>query len=245
MENLTTPTKTIDGPAAETAPQRPKKSYFFRNLLGRGWADLLDLLVFYGGLFIFIDVTEELFFYYVSLTNPEAVNEAQPDWFMAVQLVLVFSWTIACTLFRDAWGGGRSVGKRFCHFRIYTLNTNKPGVIHSVLRQLTVFLPSAGLLVLYAFNPEFQGEEYVHYACWALILLEAFLALLGVRRLGDYLAGTKIVFSRQDGGKSFGRGGRNGNGSGGNGGSGSNGGNGNGNGRSNGGYRRYQRRGNN
>jgi len=184
-------------PAAKETKRR--KNFFLNDFFNRLNASIIDILLFLGGLTVILVVVAQLKGTRAVMGQQVRTETAA---LLALRWVAVVLWFFFSVIMRDAWGYSRSVGKRFCNLKVFAVRAPKPRFYHSLLRNLTVLLPVAAVLCTYALKPPLQETLpalIVRWASLALLLLEGVLALTGFRRIGDLIAGTKVIFFKDNG----------------------------------------------
>ena len=169
--------------------EKPRKSFFISDFFNRLNAGIIDFLVFLGGVWVAILVADRF-------KGDESTLVTQLKYFV------IGLWFFFAVIARDAWGYSRSVGKRFCNLKIFAVRSPKPRFYHTIFRNLTILLPAIIIFVAMALaekgtiKPEI--EKVIIIASIFVIVLEAFLALIGLRRIGDLIAGTKVIFFKEN-----------------------------------------------
>ena len=172
---------------------KPRRNYFFKNLFLRLGAGILDFLIFLGGIYL-IDFVAALFLRTIKIGDEFFQSESERIFLIKQGAILL--WFFIAIVIRDLWDHNRSVGKRFCNLKVFSLNVKKVRFYHVLLRNLPVFLFACGIIIAFALPFPKNVSHIIAGSCFGLLLLEALLSLLGLRRLGDLLAGTKIIFYR-------------------------------------------------
>ena len=169
--------------------EKPRKSFFISDFFNRLNAGIIDSLVFLGGVWVAILVADRF-------KGDESTLVTQLKYFV------IGLWFFFAVIARDAWGYSRSVGKRFCNLKIFAVRSPKPRFYHTIFRNLTILLPAIVVFAAMALaekgtiKPEI--EKVIIIASIFVIVLEAFLALIGLRRIGDLIAGTKVIFFKEN-----------------------------------------------
>lgn len=179
---------------------RPRKNFFFNDLVSRVGATLIDGLIFLGGLTAINFIASK---FNGTLTIGGAVFEYEPHLVIIMKQIALALWFFVSIIMRDTWGYSRSVGKRFCNLKIFTVRAPRPRFYHFFLRNLTVLVPAILLTANMASGAKYPHVNLVNLALFCVILLECFQAFLGFRRIGDYIAGTKVIFFRESNPKYF------------------------------------------
>ena len=179
--------------------EKPRKSFFISDFFNRLNAGMIDFLLFLGGVTLVLYVAD--FFKDESVVNGVTL-EKEPALVMQLKYFVIGLWFFFSVIMRDAWGYSRSVGKRFCNLKIFTVRSPKPRFFHSFLRNLTILVPVVVIFAAMALNEKGTlgngAEKAVIIAGYAVMILEAFLALIGLRRIGDFIAGTKVIFFKEN-----------------------------------------------
>ena len=190
--------QAVESKAAQNN-EKPRKSFFISDLFNRLNAGIIDFLVFLGGVWLVLLVADKFRVVRV-IDGVNVLSESA----LVTQLkyFVIGLWFFFAVIMRDAWGYSRSVGKRFCNLKIFAVRSPKPRFFHTFLRNLTILIPTIVIFAAMALNEKgaiSKGmENVVELICFAVILLEAFLALIGLRRIGDLIAGTKVIFFKEN-----------------------------------------------
>jgi uncharacterized RDD family membrane protein YckC len=190
--------QAVESKTAQNA-EKPRKSFFISDFFNRLNAGIIDFLVFLGGVWLVLLVADK--FRVVKVID--GVNVLSESALVTqLKYFVIGLWFFFSVIMRDAWGYSRSVGKRFCNLKIFAVRSPKPRFFHTFLRNLTILIPTIVIFAAMALNEKgaiSKGmENVVELSCFAVILLEAFLALIGLRRLGDLIAGTKVIFFKEN-----------------------------------------------
>ena len=190
--------QAVETKTAQNA-EKPRKSFFISDLFNRLNAGIIDFLVFLGGVWLVLLVADR-FKSEIVIDGVNVLSESA----LVTQLkyFVIGLWFFFAVIMRDAWGYSRSVGKRFCNLKIFAVRSPKPRFFHTFLRNLTILIPTIVIFVVMALSEKGTisktTETVVEWSCYAVILLEAFLALIGLRRIGDLIAGTKVIFFKEN-----------------------------------------------
>lgn len=179
--------------------EKPRKSFFISDLFNRLNAGMIDFLLFLGGVWLVLLVADR--FKGEIVINGETIP-SESALVTQLKYFVIGLWFFFAVIMRDAWGYSRSVGKRFCSLKIFTVRSPKPRFFHSFLRNLTILVPVVVIFAAMALNEKGtlgkEAEKAVIIAGYAVMILEAFLALIGLRRIGDLIAGTKVIFFKEN-----------------------------------------------
>lgn len=190
--------QAVETKTAQNA-EKPRKSFFISDLFNRLNAGMIDFLLFLGGVTLVLYVAD---FFKGERVIDGVTLEAEPALVMQLKYFVIGLWFFFSVIMRDAWGYSRSVGKRFCNLKIFTVRSPKPRFFHSFLRNLTILVPVVVIFAAMALNEKGtlgkEAEKAVIIAGYAVMILEAFLALIGLRRIGDLIAGTKVIFFKEN-----------------------------------------------
>lgn len=190
--------QAVETKTAQNA-EKPRKSFFISDLFNRLNAGMIDFLLFLGGVTLVLYVAD---FFKGERVIDGVTLEAEPALVMQLKYFVIGLWFFFSVIMRDAWGYSRSVGKRFCNLKIFTVRSPKPRFFHSFLRNLTILVPVVVIFAVMALNEKGtlgkEAEKAVIIAGYAVMILEAFLALIGLRRIGDLIAGTKVIFFKEN-----------------------------------------------
>lgn len=207
MENFE---NTIDEPqvgsgaaGANTTPRedfKPRKTFFFNDLMNRLGATTIDGLIFLGGLTVINFIASK---FNGTLNIGGAAYEYEPHLVIIIKQIALALWFFVSVIMRDTWGYSRSVGKRFCNLKIFTVRASRPRIYHYFLRNLTVLIPAILITANLASQAKYPHANLVNAVLFCVILLECFQAFLGFRRIGDYIAGTKVIFFKEPNPKYF------------------------------------------
>lgn len=186
------------GPQPVVREARPRKNFFLSDFFNRLNASIIDALLFLGGLTV-ITFAASLFEETKVIFGQQVRTE--PGHLLAIKWAAIGLWFFFAIVMRDVWGYSRSVGKRFCNLKVFAVRAPKPRFYHAFLRNLTVLLPVAAVFATYALSEQVQTTPAVMAIRWAslgLLLIEGVMALVGLRRLGDLIAGTKVIFFKEN-----------------------------------------------
>ena len=190
--------QAVETKTAQNA-EKPRKSFFISDLFNRLNAGIIDFLVFLGGVWLVLLVADR--FKGEIVINGETIP-SESALVTQLKYFVIGLWFFFAVIARDAWGYSRSVGKRFCNLKIFAVRSPKPRFYHTIFRNLTILLPAIVIFVAMALaekgtiKPEI--EKVIIIASYSVIVLEAFLALIGLRRIGDLIAGTKVIFFKEN-----------------------------------------------
>lgn len=190
--------QAVESKTAQNA-EKPRRSFFISDLFNRLNAGIIDFLIFLGGVWLVLLIADRVKVEKVI----DGVNVLSESAFVTqLKYFVIGLWFFFAVIMRDAWGYSRSVGKRFCNLKIFAVRSPKPRFFHTFLRNLTILIPTIVIFVAMALNEKgsiSKGvENVVELSAFAVILLEAFLALIGLRRIGDLIAGTKVIFFKEN-----------------------------------------------
>jgi len=186
------------GPQPVVREARPRRNFFLSDFFNRLNASIIDALLFLGGLTV-ITSAASLFEETKVIFGQQLKTD--PGSLQAIKWTAVGLWFFFAVVMRDVWGYSRSVGKRFCNLKVFAVRAPKPRFYHAFLRNLTVLLAVAAICVTYALSKQAKPAPAILALRWAalgLILVEGVLALVGLRRLGDLIAGTKVIFFKEN-----------------------------------------------
>ena len=207
MENYENLTEEVqnesDSLSTGTSPKeefKPRKNYFFNDLVSRVGAALIDGLIFLGGITAINFIASK---FNGTLSIGGAVYEYEPHLVIIIKQIALALWFFVAIIMRDTWGYSRSVGKRFCNLKIFTVRAPRPRFYHFFLRNITVLVPVILITANMASGAKYPHVNLVNLFLFLVILLECFQAFLGFRRIGDYIAGTKVIFFRESNPKYF------------------------------------------
>lgn len=190
--------QAVETKTAQNA-EKPRKSFFISDLFNRLNAGMIDFLLFLGGVWLVLLVADR--FKGEIVINGETIP-SESALVTQLKYFVIGLWFFFAVIMRDAWGYSRSVGKRFCNLKIFTVRSPKPRFFHSFLRNLTILVPVVVIFAVMALNEKGtlgkEAEKAVIIAGYAVMILEAFLALIGLRRIGDLIAGTKVIFFKEN-----------------------------------------------
>lgn len=190
--------QAVETKTAQNA-EKPRKSFFISDLFNRLNAGMIDFLLFLGGVWLVLLVADR--FKGEIVINGETIP-SESALVTQLKYFVIGLWFFFAVIMRDAWGYSRSVGKRFCSLKIFTVRSPKPRFFHSFLRNLTILVPVVVIFAAMALNEKGtlgkEAEKAVIIAGYAVMILEAFLALIGLRRIGDLIAGTKVIFFKEN-----------------------------------------------
>ena len=130
MENFE---NTVDEPQVESgaasasaAPRdefKPRKTFFFNDLMNRLGATAIDGLIFLGGMTVINFIASK---FNGTLSIGGAVYEYEPHLVIIIKQIALALWFFFAVILRDTWGYSRSVGKRFCNLKIFTVRASRP-----------------------------------------------------------------------------------------------------------------------
>lgn len=190
--------QAVETKTAQNA-EKPRKSFFISDLFNRLNAGMIDFLLFLGGVWLVLLVADR--FKGEIVINGETIP-SESALVTQLKYFVIGLWFFFSVIMRDAWGYSRSVGKRFCNLKIFTVRSPKPRFFHSFLRNLTILVPVVVIFAVMALNEKGtlgkEAEKAVIIAGYAVMILEALLALIGLRRIGDLIAGTKVIFFKEN-----------------------------------------------
>ncbi|MBQ7556175.1 RDD family protein [bacterium] len=179
--------------------EKPRKSFFISDFFNRLNAGIIDFLIFLGGVALVLFVAD--FFKGEKVISGVPVI-TEPALVMQLKCFVIGLWFFFAVITRDAWGYSRSVGKRFCNLKIFAVRSPKPRFYHTIFRNLTILFPAIVIFVAMALAEKGtinkMTENVIVWSSYSVILLEAFLALIGLRRIGDLIAGTKVIFFKEN-----------------------------------------------
>lgn len=189
--------------SANAAPReefKPRRTFFFNDLMNRLGATTIDGLIFLGGLTAINFIASK---FNGTLSIGGTVYEYEPHLVIIIKQIALALWFFVAVIMRDTWGYSRSVGKRFCNLKIFTVRASRPRIYHYFLRNLTILVPAVLITANMASQAKYPHANLVNLILFCIILLECFQAFLGFRRIGDYIAGTKVIFFKEPNPKFF------------------------------------------
>lgn len=163
-----------------TPPEGVPISFTRATLGARIAAQLLDLLITYGGLFLLL-----LLVLYSSRMSWETLN--------ALFAILSFLIRIPYYILTELVWNGRTLGKRILKIRVIAMNGRRLDphqvVVRNLLKEAEVFTPIMLLFGVVASS----GWARLGMLAWLLVVIAIPMFSRNTQRLGDMIAGTCVV----------------------------------------------------
>lgn len=163
-----------------TPPEGVPIAFNRATLAARIGAQLLDLLITYGGLFALL-----LLVSYTSRMSWETLN--------ALFALLSFLIRIPYYILTELVWNGRTLGKRMLKIRVIAMNGRRLDphqvVVRNLLKEAEVFIP---IMLIFGIVDS-SGWTRLGMLAWLLVVFAIPLFSRNTQRLGDMIAGTCVV----------------------------------------------------